>query len=189
MQYVLCDVWCVMCDVPGLFFCKILTLWVKGRPKIPHLGSFRPFEWYSKTDRRWQSYVHFNLQGLLGQFFSDNPSDFQLFIPFSPRACVVYNIDDVFVPQLLSGPVVFQKFQVASQAVYNVHVHWQSTPLSLSIPFMTFVLRDGMGIGYYLITFFQNFKCLLDANGLLYVFCLLCFFTPDLGIPSRARKT
>ena len=33
MQYVLFDVWCVMGDVPGLFLCKISTLWVKGRPK------------------------------------------------------------------------------------------------------------------------------------------------------------
>ena len=38
----LCDVWCMMCDGRTYFFCKILTLWVKGRPKIPHLGSFRP---------------------------------------------------------------------------------------------------------------------------------------------------
>ena len=34
MQYVLCDVWCVMRDVPW-FFCKILTLLVKGWPKYP----------------------------------------------------------------------------------------------------------------------------------------------------------
>ena len=31
----MCDVWCVMCDVPDLIFCKILTIWVKGRPKHP----------------------------------------------------------------------------------------------------------------------------------------------------------
>ena len=67
MQYVMCDVWCMMCDVADLIFCKILTLWVKGRPKIPHLGNFRPFELYSKIDPRWQSYVHYNLQGLLGR--------------------------------------------------------------------------------------------------------------------------
>ena len=42
-----------------------MTLWVKGRPTIPHLGNFRPFEWYSKIDPRWQSYVHYILQGLL----------------------------------------------------------------------------------------------------------------------------
>ena len=35
MQYVMCDVWCMMCDVPDLTFCNILTLWVKGRLKIP----------------------------------------------------------------------------------------------------------------------------------------------------------
>ena len=59
----MCDVWCAR-----LIFCKILTLWVKGRPKIHHLGSFRPFEWYSKIDPRWQSYIHFILQGLLRTF-------------------------------------------------------------------------------------------------------------------------
>ena len=67
-SYAICAVWCVMCVVPGFFFCKILILWVKGRPKIPHLGSFRPFEGYSKIDHRWQSYVHFILQGLLKQW-------------------------------------------------------------------------------------------------------------------------
>ena len=61
----MCDVRCVMCDVPDLIFCKILTLWVKGRPKIPHLGYFRPFEWYSKIDPRWQLYIHYILQGLV----------------------------------------------------------------------------------------------------------------------------
>ena len=63
-SYAKCSVWCVMCDVPGLFFCKILNLWAKGRPTIPHLGSFMPFEWYSNIDHKWQSYVHFILQGL-----------------------------------------------------------------------------------------------------------------------------
>ena len=62
--YAICAVWCVMWRV-RLISCKILILWVMGRPKIPHLGSFRPFEWYSKIDPRWQSYVHFILQGLL----------------------------------------------------------------------------------------------------------------------------
>ena len=42
MEYVMCDVWFMMCDVPDMIFCKILTLWVKGRPKIPPLGNFRP---------------------------------------------------------------------------------------------------------------------------------------------------
>ena len=65
MQYVMCDVWCKMCDVPDLIFCKIWTLWVKGRPKTPHLSNFRPFYWYSKIDPRWQSYAHNILQGLL----------------------------------------------------------------------------------------------------------------------------
>ena len=67
MQYVLCDVWCVMCDVQDLFFCKILTLWVKGRPKLPYLGNFRPFERYSKIYPRYQLYVQYILQGLLGR--------------------------------------------------------------------------------------------------------------------------
>ena len=66
----ICNMWCVMCHVPDLIFCKILPLWVKGRPTIPHLGSFRPFEWYSKIDPRWQSYVHFILQGLIITFWS-----------------------------------------------------------------------------------------------------------------------
>ena len=30
----------------------------------------------------------------------------------SPRSVVVYNIDDVFVPTLLAGPVIYQKFQI-----------------------------------------------------------------------------
>ena len=34
-----CDVWCVMFEI----FCKIFTLWVKERPKTPHLSNFRPF--------------------------------------------------------------------------------------------------------------------------------------------------
>ena len=59
MSCVMCDAWCVMCQ--AYFFCKILTLWVKGRPKMPHLGSFRPFEWYSKFDPVWP----FILQGLI----------------------------------------------------------------------------------------------------------------------------
>lgn len=33
----------------------------------------------------------------------------------SPRTFLVYNIDDVFVPSLLAGPVIYQKFQVSSQ--------------------------------------------------------------------------
>ena len=76
MKYVMCDVWCVMCDVPDLIFCKTLTLWVKGRPKTPNLSDFWPFKWYTKIDPRWQSYVHNILQGLLtifikkGSYFS-----------------------------------------------------------------------------------------------------------------------
>ena len=35
MLYVMQDVWCKMCDVPDLIFCKILTLWVKGGKKYP----------------------------------------------------------------------------------------------------------------------------------------------------------
>ena len=30
----------------------------------------------------------------------------------SPRKMMIYNIDDVFVPSVLAGPVVYQKFQV-----------------------------------------------------------------------------
>jgi len=30
----------------------------------------------------------------------------------SPRATVIYNIDDMFVPSLLAGPVLYQKFQI-----------------------------------------------------------------------------
>ena len=29
----------------------------KGRAKIPHLGNFRPFEWYSQLHPRWQMYI------------------------------------------------------------------------------------------------------------------------------------
>ena len=76
MQYVMCEVWCVMCDVQDLIFCKIWTLWVKGRPKIPNLGNLKPLKWYSKIDPRWQSYVHYNLQGLLRKFF--NLEDFKI---------------------------------------------------------------------------------------------------------------
>ena len=38
MQYVISEVWWVMFDVQDLILCKILTLWVKKRPIIPHLG-------------------------------------------------------------------------------------------------------------------------------------------------------
>ena len=42
------NMWCVMCDACYVMFhtnfcCKILTLWVNGRPKIPQPGNFRPF--------------------------------------------------------------------------------------------------------------------------------------------------
>ena len=63
MWCVLFDAWCVMFQ--SWFFCKILTLWVQGRPKIPHLGNFRPFECYSKIYPRRQLYVHYILQGIL----------------------------------------------------------------------------------------------------------------------------
>ena len=32
----------------------------------------------------------------------------------SPRTWMVYNIDDVFVPTILAGPVMYQKFQVGT---------------------------------------------------------------------------
>ena len=44
----------MICDVLGLIFCKILTSWVKGRPKIDNLSNITPFEWYSNIDPRWQ---------------------------------------------------------------------------------------------------------------------------------------
>ena len=42
---ILCIMGCVMRDVwcPSLAFCKILTLWIKGRPKIPPYEFFRRF--------------------------------------------------------------------------------------------------------------------------------------------------
>ena len=49
MQYEICDVWCVICDVPDLIFFYILTLCVKGRPKIHHLGNFRSFKSFYKS--------------------------------------------------------------------------------------------------------------------------------------------
>ena len=69
----ICNMWCVKCDawcdVLDLTFCKVLTGWVKRRPKIPQLGNFKPFKWYSKTGTRWQLYVHYTLQGpRLGRF-------------------------------------------------------------------------------------------------------------------------
>ena len=69
----ICNMWCVKCDawcdVLDLTFCKVLTGWVKRRPKIPQLGNFKPFKWYSKTGTKWQFYVHYTLQGLrLGRF-------------------------------------------------------------------------------------------------------------------------
>ena len=88
MRYVMCDVWCMMCDVWNLIFCKILTQWVKGRPKISHLGNFRPFKWYSKIDPRWQSYVRNILQVLLYYF---NILSFML-LPFLVLYCNVKNM-------------------------------------------------------------------------------------------------
>ena len=35
MQYVLCDVWCLMCDVPGLFFVRYLLFESRGNQKYP----------------------------------------------------------------------------------------------------------------------------------------------------------
>ena len=37
MQYVLCDVWCVMCDVPGLFFVRSWFFKSRGDQKYPVL--------------------------------------------------------------------------------------------------------------------------------------------------------
>ena len=67
MKYVMRDVWCVMCDVTDLIFCKILTIWVKGSPKTPHPSDLWPFLRYSKINPRWHSYVHDILQGLLSK--------------------------------------------------------------------------------------------------------------------------
>ena len=40
----ICNMWCVMrdvmCDNPYLIFCKSLSLFVKGRPKVSHLRAF-----------------------------------------------------------------------------------------------------------------------------------------------------
>ena len=80
-SYEICSVWCVMRDVwcARPFCCKILNLWVKRRTKIPHLGSFSISSLYSKIDPRWQSYVHFILEGLLTWFQRLAPLSF---IPF-----------------------------------------------------------------------------------------------------------
>ena len=39
----ICNMWCVMCDVPDFIFCKISAVGVKGRPTITHLSTFRAF--------------------------------------------------------------------------------------------------------------------------------------------------
>ena len=81
-----------------------------------------------------------------------------MFLPFSPRACVVYNIDDVFVPQLLSGPVVYQKFQVAFWAVSNADSQ-QPCPCQFHLwnPSWGKLLVEGN----FLLATFIIFKCLL----------------------------
>ena len=48
-----------------LAFCKIMSLWVKKRPKIMHMGSFRFFFVQLFVIKpKWPSYVRYNLQGL-----------------------------------------------------------------------------------------------------------------------------
>ena len=66
----MCDAWCVMCDLWWVifdFFCKILNLWVKRRPKTPHMGSLKVLLWPFKMDYCWQSYIHYILQDLLNK--------------------------------------------------------------------------------------------------------------------------
>ena len=55
----MCDILCVMCDVPHLIFES------RGDQKYPHLGSFKLLEWYAKIECRWQLYLHYILQGLM----------------------------------------------------------------------------------------------------------------------------
>ena len=40
----------------------------QGETTKNHLGNFRPFEWYSQINPRWQSYVHYIFEGLLETF-------------------------------------------------------------------------------------------------------------------------
>ena len=47
----------------------------------------------------------------------------------SPRAVVVYNIDDVFVPTLLAGPVIYQKFQIGLRSKRYKLIWGQSSML------------------------------------------------------------
>ena len=47
----------------------------------------------------------------------------------SPRSVVVYNIDDVFVPTLLAGPVIFQKFQIGLRSKRYKLIWGQSSML------------------------------------------------------------
>ena len=47
----MCDVWCLIRDVPDLKFWKIQTLWVKERPTITHISSFKDFFCIIKNGR------------------------------------------------------------------------------------------------------------------------------------------
>ena len=47
----------------------------------------------------------------------------------SPRSVVVYNIDDVFVPTLLAGPVIYQKFQIGLRSKRYKLIWGQSSML------------------------------------------------------------
>ena len=62
MKYVMGYVWYMICDDSDL----ILSLWVKGRPKMLHM-SLRALEWPSIFKPKWASYVRYNLQGLIGR--------------------------------------------------------------------------------------------------------------------------
>ena len=44
----------------------------------------------------------------------------------SPRTVVVYNIDDVFVPTLLAGPVIYQKFQIGLRGKRYIDIVYSS---------------------------------------------------------------
>ena len=86
--------------VPGFVHSPLLE-----KPKRKHQGLFHMVDFLPTLVNLAGGVVPSSLDGV------DQWPSLSLAQP-SPRTVVVYNIDDVFVPTLLAGPVIYQKFQI-----------------------------------------------------------------------------
>ena len=103
MWCVMCDAWCVMFQV--WFFCKILTLWVTGIPKI---------------DSRWQSYVHDILQGLLGDCFASQKP----FVWLKESLCSLLTSDML---DIASNSLLKTSCTISGTSVADIRKWWQAS--------------------------------------------------------------